>query len=328
MTRSERHLVGLVPVAALVLTAAAAGGVIAALAQVANTSAVWAAALFAAGRAAFHIPLLIWVRPSLRDCLQHRREIATSAKTPLFATAVGSSMGVVLIVVAAALVGASITAGVWCVLPMVWATALQRTTTGFERLDWRSVAVFAIAAAGCVAIIVSQPADVRGAALGLAIGVGLALAGAALDGCSSLQASWGMRTAAGIGVGRAGIGFAMLAATAGAIVAAVVLCVVAVAVDPVIPAFDDVVMLAGFAGGLAAFGTYTSRLACIRAAHVDVFVLFAVQPVVAVAAAAALGQLRGVRLGLLGVGVCAVAAAVTLATRNRRPQAAPAVDQR
>ena len=183
------------------------------------------------------------------------------------------------------------------------------------------------ACAGCVAVVLSQPVEIRASGWFLAAGIAVTAVGTMLDCCNSMWISWGMRTAAAAGLGhdwRSESWLAVLGTTAAAPAAAVVALPVALLAGGAAPS------LAGAAGCLL-FGVVAgagpavwSRVVMTRIVVAAVAVISTATPAVSVAYLAALGLLGGVQGWLLAVGVAAVVVGASAALHQ--PAAPTAVE--
>ena len=207
-----------------------------------------------------------------------------------------------LILAAVALAGPTVAAAVWGLGPLGWALLLYLTAVGtsgrrrYQRFTLVSGTGAVAACAGCAAVVLSQPVEIRASGWLLAAGIAVAAVGMLIDCCNSMWISWGMRTAAAAGLEhdwRSESWLAVLGTTAAAAAAAVVALPVALLAGGAAPSLagaDGCVLFGAVAGAGPAVwsGVVMTRIVVAALAIVST-----ATPAVSVAYLAALGPLDG-----------------------------------
>ena len=240
--------------------------------------------------------------------------IRVAIPTKLFALAMFGRTGHWLLLVAVALVGPTVAAAVWGLGPLGWVLLLYLTATGtagrryqqFTVVSWGGAVV---ASAGCVAVVLSQPVEIRAAGWLLAAGIATAVVGMLSHCLNSLTISWGMKTASSADLEhdwRAESWLAVLATTIAAVAACIVALPVALISGGAAPPLGGVALSVTFGAVAGAVPVVWSRVVMARITVATVAIVSTSTPAVSVAYLAILGQLGGIQTWLLLIGVIGV----------------------
>ena len=289
-----------------------------------GVSTLWLGFWFLAGMCGGCVGYLVLRLPPAEQRPRVWAAARVGARSEMFAAAMLGRGGHWMLIIAVALIGPTVAAAVWGMAPLGWAVVLCLTAkdgsgSRYQQLTVPVVVAAVLVCGGCVAVVLSQPLQIRSSGWMLVAGLAAAAFGTGLDCLNSLSVSWGLRTAASAGARRdprREAWLCVLCAAAAAAAACGVALVAAVAGPEPAPAAGSALVCVLFGAVCGAVPVVWVREILTRTSVASVMVLSTATPAVSVAYLASLGLLGGVNGWVLVGGVGAVIAGSVAALRS------------
>ena len=288
-----------------------------------SVGVLWLTAYMQIGHCAATVLLCLWRHRVAIEALMSRpwQQWMPHMRSREFVLSLLARNAALCVLPAAVLIGPTLVAVVWGLLPMVYALLLSYSARDsgermYEPAGARIWTAFGVGFTGCVLAVLAQPVEVLHNGWLLAAGLCLAATGALIDGCIAFNVVWGMAAGAD-SPSECRHDAQLVCSVAVSVPGSVITVAVVVALSRFVSlggigAPGQIAASVGF-GFFLAVAPYMWRLASFRTATVGVFVAASWQTAASVGFAVLMGQAEQVSDLYLAISALTVTIAALLA---------------